>query len=172
VRYDDPLNDPENRPLRWHTRCMRRHLLVLSVVLLSLAALPAPAMAQEPSRDTSGTVEVRPSRYGEVLVDGKGFVLYLFTRDGRSASRCSGACAKAWPPMLVEGRPRAGRGARRGLLGTTRRRDGSRQVTYRGRPLYYYVADRRPGQILCQAVPEFGGTWFLVGPDGRANRRT
>jgi hypothetical protein len=56
------------------------------------------------------------------------------------------------------------------LLGTTRRRDGNTQVTYRGHPLYYYVRDRKPGQILCQDVVEFGGTWLVVSPSGRAVR--
>jgi predicted lipoprotein with Yx(FWY)xxD motif len=60
----------------------------------------------------------------------------------------------------------AGRGVKRSLLGTTKRRDGRRQVTYAGRPLYYYVGDRRPGQILCQNVSEFGGKWLVVRPGG------
>jgi len=42
------------------------------------------------------------------------------------------------------------------------------QVTYHGHPLYYYVGDRIPGQILCQNVEEFGGHWWVVSPDGRA----
>jgi predicted lipoprotein with Yx(FWY)xxD motif len=49
-----------------------------------------------------------------------------------------------------------------------RRRDGRLQVTYAGHPLYYYVGDRRPGEVLCQAVAEYGGTWYVVAPDGRA----
>jgi predicted lipoprotein with Yx(FWY)xxD motif len=58
----------------------------------------------------------------------------------------------------------------RSLLGTTKRRDGRRQVTYAGRPLYYYVNDRKPGQILCQNVAEFGGTWLVVRPSGKLVR--
>ena len=112
---------------------------------------------------------VSSSRFGRILVDGSGRTLYLFTRD-RGRSRCYGACARAWPPFLTRGRPRARAGARPGLLGTTRRRDGTRQVTYRGHPLYYYVGDRRPGDILCQNVVEFGGTWLIVSPAGRAIR--
>jgi predicted lipoprotein with Yx(FWY)xxD motif len=59
----------------------------------------------------------------------------------------------------------AGQGVRADLLGTTRRRDGSRQLTYRGRPVYYYVADS-PGRMLCQDVTEFGGRWLVIRPDG------
>jgi kynurenine formamidase len=78
--------------------------------------------------------------------------------------------ARAWPPFLVRGRPRAGRGVRASLIGTVRRRDGTRQVTYRGHPLYYYVGDTRPGEVSCQNVVEFGGTWLVVAPSGRAIR--
>jgi predicted lipoprotein with Yx(FWY)xxD motif len=105
-----------------------------------------------------------------VLTDGAGRTLYLFTRERSARSRCYGSCAKAWPPLIARGRLLAGRGARHGLLGVTRRRDGSRQVTYRGHPLYYYVGETRAGQILCQNVTEFGGTWLVVSPAGKAIR--
>jgi predicted lipoprotein with Yx(FWY)xxD motif len=90
-----------------------------------------------------------------------------FTRDTRGgASRCYGACAAAWPVYFTKGQLRAGEGVRRSLIGTTRRRDGRRQLTYNGWPLYYYVGDRSPGQVLCQNVDEFGGTWLVVRPTG------
>jgi predicted lipoprotein with Yx(FWY)xxD motif len=52
------------------------------------------------------------------------------------------------------------------LVGTVRRTDGRRQVTYNGWPLYYYVGDRSPGQVTCQNVREFGGLWLVVRPGG------
>jgi predicted lipoprotein with Yx(FWY)xxD motif len=112
------------------------------------------------------SIVVRASSYGRILFDGRGFVLYGFTRDRRGKSRCGGACAKAWPPYIVKSRLRAGRGIARAHLGTLRRADGRLQATYFGRPLYYYVGDRRPGQILCQNVTEFGGIWRVVRPSG------
>ena len=60
----------------------------------------------------------------------------------------------------------AGNGVRKALLGTTRRRDGRRQVTYNGRPLYYY-AHEGPGQVLCHNVNLNGGLWWVVGPNGK-----
>jgi predicted lipoprotein with Yx(FWY)xxD motif len=117
---------------------------------------------------TGASIKVMSSRYGKLIFDGGGRALYLFTRERTSRSRCYGDCATAWPPFLTNGRPRAGKGARSKLLGTTRRRDGKTQVTYRGHPLYYYQGDRKPGQILCQDVDEFGGTWLVVSPTGRA----
>src|SRR5213076_1881373 len=92
--------------------------------------------------------------------------LYAFTRDGRGKSRCTGACAKAWPPYIVTSRPRPAAGVGAARVGTTRRADGSLQATYAGRPLYYYVGDRKPGQILSQNVLEFGGHWRVVRPTG------
>ena len=134
-------------------------LALTTAVTLSLAAAPAQA--------AGASVSVRDSdRYGRYLTDGAGRTLYLFTRERGSASRCYGACARAWPPLLTRCAPRAGRGARRSLLGTTRRRDGSRQVTYGGHPVYYDFRERRAGQIFCQNVVEFGGTWLLVNGRG------
>jgi len=138
-------------------------VLVLACVLVALC-VPATQAA------SPATVSAHRSSFGQVLFDGRGFVLYAFTRDPRGTSVCRGACARAWPPYLVKTRPRAGGGAAARLLGTTKRQDGSLQVTYAGRPLYYYVGDRRPGQILCQNVSEFGGLWLVVRPSGRLVR--
>src|SRR4051812_16109547 len=130
---------------------------------------PAPPSGAPASTAGAGTtITAHGSRYGTVLFDGRGFVVYRFTREGGRTPACYGACAKAWPPVLTRGRPRAGRGARDSLVGSVRRRDGSRQVTYHGHPLYYYLGDSNPGDILCQNVVEFGGTWLVVRPSGAA----
>src|SRR4051812_46226890 len=156
---------------------MRRILPVaLAALALALLAAPGAAMARPAIEGLSiapaaraaaaPTVQAGRSRFGRVLFDHRGFVLYVFTRDPRGRSVCNGACARAWPPLIVHRRPTAGRGLRQGLLGTTRRSDGRRQVTYAGRPLYYYVGDTRPRQISCQNVAEFGGTWLVQSPSG------
>jgi predicted lipoprotein with Yx(FWY)xxD motif len=109
--------------------------------------------------------------YGRALVDRRGFALYLFTHDRSAHSTCDGACAAASPPYVVAMRPsNAASGAPGRPVGGIRRADGRLQVTYAGHPLYHYVGDRRPGQILCQAVAEFGGTWYVVAPSGHAIR--
>jgi len=105
------------------------------------------------------------SDYGRVVADARGEALYLFGKETSERSRCYGACARAWPPLLTAGRPRAGKGIKTHLLGTTRRKNGKLQVTYKGHPLYYYVDDS-PGTILCQNVSEFGGLWLVVKPTG------
>jgi predicted lipoprotein with Yx(FWY)xxD motif len=136
----------------------------LALVVLVLA-VAAPAVASAPPALKAGG-----SRYGKVLYDGRGFVLYAFTRD-RGPSACYGACAGAWPPYFApKGRLAVGAGVKRALLGTIRRKNGRRQVTYAGRPLYYYVGDTKPGQILCQDVVEYGGRWLIVRPSGKLVR--
>jgi predicted lipoprotein with Yx(FWY)xxD motif len=157
-----------------------RGLGLLGLIATSLVALEgsgeAPhfsvdaAAAQAAGRSGSAALRVGSSPYGRMLFDGRRRALYLFTGDRSRFSRCYGDCARAWPPFLTRGRPRAGRGVRASLIGTVRRRDGRRQVTYRGRPLYFYVGDRRAGQVSCQNVVGFGGTWLVVAPSGRAIR--
>jgi predicted lipoprotein with Yx(FWY)xxD motif len=120
------------------------------------------------ARSSKTAIKMMNTRYGRMLFDGTGRALYLFTRENSSRARCYGDCAVAWPPFLARGSLTAGSGAKVRLLGTTRRRDGRRQVTYRGHPLYYYVSDTKPGQVTCQNVDEFGGTWLVVAPNGRA----
>ena len=68
-------------------------------------------------------------------------------------------------PGLTEGRPKAGRGVKSDLLGTTRRRNGDRQVTYAGKPLYTY-AHEGPGEVLCHDVRLNGGLWWVLSPAG------
>ena len=112
------------------------------------------------------SVTVRSSDYGRILFDGSSHALYAFTRDTNGKSTCYGPCARAWPPYIARGNLQAGSGATRSLLGTTTRRDGRRQLTYAGKPLYFYVHDG-PGQVLCQNVREYGGLWPVVRPSGR-----
>jgi predicted lipoprotein with Yx(FWY)xxD motif len=144
----------------------------LAVALVLATAVLGALIGQDVawSHDTaSPTVTVRSSDYGRILFDGSNRVLYAFTRDPSRKSTCYGACAAAWPPYIVRGRRQAGQGAVRSLLGTTTRRDGRRQLTYAGKPLYYYVHDR-PGQVLCQNVREYGGLWLVVRPSGHLVR--
>jgi predicted lipoprotein with Yx(FWY)xxD motif len=136
--------------------------LVPLAALITALALATGVLAARGEGATQATVAVKSSRFGPILFDGRGFVLYAFTRDQRNRTTCFRDCAAAWPPYRLKGTLRAGSGARASLLGRTK----SGQVTYAGRPLYYYVGDRRPGQILCQDVFEFGGRWLVVRGNG------
>jgi predicted lipoprotein with Yx(FWY)xxD motif len=143
---------------------MRLLLLLLAATCATFwIALEAPAAGVPRSTLTAGS-----SSFGRILFDGRGYALYGFTRDPRRKSACTGSCAKAWPPYLVTSRAhaQAGSGVKSRLIGTTTRADGRLQVTYAGHPLYYYVGDRRPRQVLCQNVSEFGGVWLVVRTNG------
>jgi predicted lipoprotein with Yx(FWY)xxD motif len=96
-------------------------------------------------------------------------VLYMFGADHGTSSTCYGVCASAWPPLLSKTTPSVGAGLNPALLGTTRRNDGSVQITYGGHPLYYYSGDS-PGKIMCQAANMHGGFWYVVNADGSANK--
>jgi predicted lipoprotein with Yx(FWY)xxD motif len=157
----------------------KTHVIGVSALLAAFALAGAGAAAASTTRTTvvpsaratqAATVTAHSSRYGKILFDGRGRVLYLFARDRGSRSSCSGACAKAWPPFLTKGTPRSLSGIDAKLLGTTRRSDGTLQVTYAKHPLYYFKEDTKPGQIKCQNVSNFGGLWLVVSPSGKPVR--
>lgn len=123
--------------------------------------------APEPPTRPSTRITVRPSEFGPMLFDARGQAIYLFEKETSSTPACYGACAEAWPPVLTRGSPVASGEARAGLLGTTKRSNGTTQVTYGGHPLYFY-AHEEPGQVLCHDIEEFGGLWLVVTPAGTA----
>jgi predicted lipoprotein with Yx(FWY)xxD motif len=103
---------------------------------------------------------------GPVLVDAKGFTVYDFHKDKGTTSSCYGGCVAVWPPVLTEGPPTAGEGANAGKLGTTKRKDGTVQVTYAGHPLYIYTADTKPGEAKGNDVDSFGAEWYALKGSG------
>ena len=109
---------------------------------------------------------VNNPKLGKIIVDAKGRTLYDFVIDKGSTSVCYGACASLWPPYLTKGTPTAGKGATASLIGTTKRKDGTTEVTYGGHPLYYYAPDRMRGQISGQALDQFGAPWYALTPAG------
>jgi predicted lipoprotein with Yx(FWY)xxD motif len=122
--------------------------------------------AARPPERKGTRITLRDSEFGTMLFNAKRQAIYVFQRDRRNRTVCYGECAEAWPPVLTKGDPVAGRGVEADLLGTLKRRDGTLQVTYAGRPLYYYV-NEGPGQVLCHNVNLNGGLWWVLGPDGR-----
>ena len=132
----------------------------------AVAAPAATTTATDAPRRTGTRITLRGSEFGRMLFGPGRQAIYVFERDEHGRSNCYGECAELWPPVYTKGRPRAGAGVRPGLLGTTRRRDGRRQVTYAGRPLYYY-AHEGPGAVRCHNVTLNGGLWWVVGPSGK-----
>jgi predicted lipoprotein with Yx(FWY)xxD motif len=111
-------------------------------------------------------ITAEDSQFGRVLFDANGQVVYVFEIDRRNRSSCTSTeCVRAWPPVLTEEEPTAGEGVDASLLGTIRRSDGMRQVTYDGRPLYFYEHEG-PGEIKCHNIDLHGGLWWVVTPSG------
>jgi len=103
---------------------------------------------------------------GRVLVDSRGFTVYDFHKDKGGESACYGPCAKAWPPVLTEGAPQPSNGTSSSKLGTTKRKDGTVQVTYAGWPLYSFAEDKKPGDAKGNDVDAFGAQWYALTPQG------
>src|SRR3954453_17214167 len=133
----------------------------------SAAATPpaAPPTAHKAATSVPA-VRAANSSVGRILVDAHGRTVYLFKKDKGTTSTCNGACAQAWPPVTVNGKPTAGPGAKASLVGTTKRSDGKTQVTYHGHPLYRFQGDQTRGDTNGQGLVAFGGAWFVVSPSG------
>jgi predicted lipoprotein with Yx(FWY)xxD motif len=136
----------------------------LSCAVAAIALLSATAAAPATAADRT-KITVRGSEFGRMLWAPKRQAIYMFENDKPNRSRCYGRCAKAWPPVLTRGRPKAGRGVDSELLGTTKRRNGDRQVTYAGKPLYTYAHEGR-GQVFCHDVDLNGGYWWVLDSAG------
>jgi predicted lipoprotein with Yx(FWY)xxD motif len=124
-----------------------------------------PATSGEVPAARGTVIKVADSRFGPMLFDRTGQAIYLFDKEKTSTPECYNACAEAWPPVLTEGAPQATAGARADKLSTTKRADGTTQVTYAGHPLYFYAHEGK-NQVLCHNVRGFGGLWLVVTPAG------
>ena len=139
-------------------------------VASSAAAQPSsPAAAASAASSMAATTIGLQSASGiddKFLADGQGRALYLFEADKGSTSTCTGACAAAWPPVTASAMPMAGGGVSQSMLGTTKRADGTEQLTYNGHPLYYFSADTGSGMAKGQGVKAFGSDWDVVNAKG------
>ena len=145
---------------------MKTKITVITTAVALLAAVSITAAVAGPSKGSRASVGVSQSSFGRILVDGRGHSLYIFAMDRRRMSSCYGACATNWPPLLSTGKPRVRVGAKRSLIGRTRRIDGGWQVTYNGHPLYTFVKDTAKGQTNGEGLVAFGAEWDLVSPRG------
>jgi predicted lipoprotein with Yx(FWY)xxD motif len=141
---------------------MKRISILLACIALLAAATAALAAGRPAKLKLAGT------NLGKIVANGRGLTVYMFTRDRRNKDNCSAACKGVWPPLTTSGKPVAGRGIKRGLIGTIPLGRGVRQVTYAGHPLYTYIADGGPGDTSYVGFDEFGGRWFALNAAGRA----
>ncbi len=145
---------------------MRRVCLVVLVAALTVLAVGASSgIAGARHATKAATVSTRKvGKLGTILVNSKGFTLYMFVPDKQEKVTCKGSCAVVWPPLKVNKgqKPTAGGAAKQKLLGT----DGT-VVTYNRWPLYTYVTDTKPGQAKGQAIKQSGGLWYVLSAAGK-----
>jgi predicted lipoprotein with Yx(FWY)xxD motif len=146
---------------------MRRLTAGTVALLLAIGAIASVAGIATSAVSTPATVKTRSTSLGTILVDAKGRTLYLFMKDKNAKSACAGACAAAWPPLLTKGKPKAAGRASSAKLGTTRRSNGTTQVTYNRHPLYMFVGDKnKPGTTKGEGLNAFGAEWYVLGSGG------
>ena len=170
------VRSTEDRPAKRPMGARVYLALSLSAALGVAGFLAAGAIAQ-PSASTScaatgRTIALCTTKIGRVLVNSKGHTLYLFKKDRQGKSACYGRCARFWPPLLKRGKPTLGRGVKKSLLGTTKRRNGTLQLTYNKHPLYTYKLDTRAGQTKGEGSTAFGAKWYALSANGRAVVKT
>jgi predicted lipoprotein with Yx(FWY)xxD motif len=141
---------------------MRRTSILLTCLALLVAATAALGAGQR------AKLKLVNTSLGKIVANGRGFTVYMFTRDRRNKDNCSSPCKGVWPPVTTSGKPIAGPGIKRALIGTIPLRRGVRQVTYAGHPLYTYSADGGPGSTFYVGFNQFGGRWFALNAAGRA----
>ena len=144
-------------------------LAVLATVVAGCGGGSATAASSAPPKTASGqtaTVGISGASIGQILVNSQGRTLYLFKADQGTKSACTGACAGAWPPLLVKGKPTLGSGVDASLVGTATRPEGTTQLTYNGHPLYLFAQDRKAGETNGQGVSAFGASWFALNSAG------
>jgi predicted lipoprotein with Yx(FWY)xxD motif len=134
----------------------------------STSQVSAPAAKHSSGSAASLAIGTAKSSDGTYLTGASGRAVYLWVADRNGQSVCSGECAKAWPPVIAKSTPNAAGGVNAANLGTTTRADGSKQVTYKGHPLYYFVEDSGSGMTKGQGSDGFGAKWWLVAPSGSA----
>jgi predicted lipoprotein with Yx(FWY)xxD motif len=138
------------------------------------ASTPASTPTQSTAATTSTAaatpgmaVATKKSKLGTILAAGpKHRTVYLFEADKGTSSTCNGDCAEDWPPVTTKGAPTVAGGALSADLGTTTRKDGTMQVTYKGHPLYFYDDDKDSGDTEGQGSKEYGAGWYVMKANG------
>jgi len=148
---------------------MRKAVFPAAALVAVLAAIGIAQAHTTRAQDASrGTVQLRQTSLGKILVNSAGFTLFDFSRDSRNKDACQSVsgCIFVWPPLVASGKPTAGSGVNGSKLGTIKLSNGKRQVTYYGRPLYLYTGDAHTGETSYVGFSAFGGRWLAVNAKG------
>lgn len=132
------------------------------------ATAPASTTAAAAAPAGGELIVTKHSKFGTIVAAGpKRLTVYLFEGDKGGQSACAGACASAWPPVTTSAAARAGGAAVASDLGTITRSDGTKQVTYKGHPLYFFVKDQDDGDAYGEGSNAFGAGWYVLTPSGQ-----
>ena len=145
-------------------------VLMLTTACSTAAQGGAAPAGSDRSAGPAVTIDARTlGSVGRVLVNSKGYALYMFVPDGQRQVTCTGLCAATWPPVKITPSAQlvAGPGVQAGLLSSDPDPAGGRVVTYHGWPLYTYTGDVQPGQVTGQGIDLNGGDWYLMRPSGQ-----
>jgi predicted lipoprotein with Yx(FWY)xxD motif len=154
--------------MREHSHRRFRGVAAIAVLALAgVAGFLVAGTAASGATQSNGTVSLRSTSLGKILVTSSGRSLYLFEKDRAGHSSCSGQCAKYWPPLISASAPTAGTGVKAALLGRVKRSDGKMQVTYNKHPLYTFLFDKAAGQVKGQNLDEFGAEWYVLNANGQ-----
>jgi predicted lipoprotein with Yx(FWY)xxD motif len=144
-------------------------LLPVLLVLCGAGLISSLPAATAATRAGGTQIDLHKSAKGKILVDSKGFTIYVFTADTKNHDNCQSKphCTGVWSPVLTHDKPVAGTGVHQSLLGTTKLNSGKLQVTYHGHPLYTYIGDTGKHQTTYNNFPEFGGKWRVMNAAGQ-----
>lgn len=117
-------------------------------------------------RASDAVLQAEHGPLGRILVDRRGWTVYVFAKDAAGTSSCTGACASNWPPVVAPDPLPSSVPGVSGALGTASRDDGSTQLTVADRPVYLFSGDTGAGQTNGQGLTLDGGLWTAVSPDG------
>ncbi len=146
-------------------------VVIAGIVVLVLVVSGGSAKKTQPSVAAGSAITVTQTPLGKTIVDANGRTLYLFQADKPGVSTLSQAGLAIWPAFTSTGTPQAKNGANSSQISTITGPSGSRQVTYNGHPLYYYVGDQKPGDTRGQGLNQFGALWYVLSPSGNAVTR-
>jgi predicted lipoprotein with Yx(FWY)xxD motif len=142
---------------------LKRIIILLAVIGLGLTSAGIALAGGKRAK-----IILRKTKIGKVLSLSHGKTLYEFAKDSRNKDNCfaNPQCITVWPVAYTTGKPIAGKGVRRSLLGTITLPNGRQQVTYAGHPLYKYIGDGGPGDTFGAGINQAGGRWYAVSAAG------
>ncbi|HTX30756.1 MAG TPA: hypothetical protein VMD09_05190 [Solirubrobacteraceae bacterium] len=148
---------------------MKRFLPVVLTLVTTCGLGAWAAVAPAGARTSATKLQLRKTSVGTILVNSRGYTVYAYSKDSRNRDNCqkSSTCIRVWPPVTTSGSAIAGPGVKASLIGTIKTKNGAKQLTYAGHPLYTYIADTHPAQTSNINIFVQGGRWPALNASGQ-----